>query len=465
MSNEISPIIPDEFIVKPLQSSSSYIVDARFEEVSPSTSASTYSFNTNSRLEFLINSSSEFLDFANSYLRFDLENVVLLNNESDETTKSLATGGGHSLFNEIRIESSNGAVLSRIPRYNKWYAMMSQSYPQDWVETLGGYHGDSLGNATVLHIGKDTAVSSSRKVYANVATSSSIKVCLQPALPLLTMSQYFPLSFIRGGLKIVLVLERPEFVLQSSSGIDESLNSAAYSISNPKWVCRFVQPSNDIMDKYISSFNNEGISYSFKGYNHFFNQIAAGNSSLNSFQMNANVRSADSVFTIIQTAPHETISLIDEVKQLNTCSVDSIGEFLKTNLSSYQYYSGATRFPLSRPVDMTDVSNSEALQHYLTAVNKQGTFSHSIRCDPEDWMELRSVGGETDSSKLILASKLSRHSDEYSGLDLSLIPLTLELGFDASYSRNDFEQVRYIHTWVCSTNTLTISSDGVFVRV
>jgi hypothetical protein len=113
---------------------------------------------------------------------------------------------------------------------------------------------------------------------------------------------------------------------------------------------------------------------------------------------------------------------------------------------------------------MTTLNNSEALQYYLEALGKMGSSFYSLKCAPQEWAERQTVSGGVDTTKLVIASKLGRGNDFYSGLDLSLQPLSVELTFDAVYTINAANKIRYAHSWVEHDSTLTVSSSGIIVR-
>jgi hypothetical protein len=475
----IKPVVPPEFINKPLSSSSKHILRNRFEEITPLTSATEYSYNGNSRLEFLINSSADFVDFQNSYLRFDLTTTMEFDvdaaaSPNPDATRALATGGAHSIFREIRIESSNGVILNRIDRYNKFYAMYSTGFDQDYVENVGAYYGDSIGSADVTHLTGSDNTPSAREYYAN---TNAIVVCMQPLMPLLLTGAALPVALIRGGLKIIFELERPEYILQSNAdtpSVSNTYSDITVKLDNPRYIVNFIQPSQEVMSEYLNMYNKDGLHYNYSRFHYSNQQVAAGSAALNSFQFQPSVRSAKNVFTFQQGPAQETIVPSDNVVEnddlTSTFNQDSIGTFLKANLSSYQCYSGALRFPLQRPIDTTDPSNSELFQHFRHAQGLLGTSIQNCRANVEQWMERDSLYGNTDSTKLVIANKLGRGDDSYSGLDISVVPLTVDLEYDAVFTTQDAgggdtNKIRYIHNYIEADETLSISSNGMQTRV
>lgn len=178
-----------------------------------------------------------------------------------------------------------------------------------------------------------------------------------------------------------------------------------------------------------------------------------------------NMRSGRAVYSVVQNQNAEVVSGPTDANDIQTLESDSIGTFIKANMSSYQYSSGSLRFPKNTAVDMTDPSNSEALQYFLHALGVQGSQLHSLSCHPYQWQERDTVDGNTDSSKLVLASRLGRGTDPHSGLELVNVPLDMEIGWDAVYALASVNRARYVHTWVEGDAILTIGREGIRTRL
>jgi len=154
MSIGFQTIIPSSFIPKPLQSGSQHVIRRRQAEILPVSQVS-YKHSGNDRLIFNINSSNEFLDAQNSYLKFRLHTYGIIaaavGGENpvaavDDPFLSLATGGAHALFKEVILRLQNGVEICRIQDYDKWYAMMSSvNESREHVDSFGWMYGDSVG--------------------------------------------------------------------------------------------------------------------------------------------------------------------------------------------------------------------------------------------------------------------------------------------------------------------------------
>lgn len=452
----VKPVVPTEMMVPPIVSTSKHILRNRLEAITPITSASQYSFDTNSRLEFIINSSGDMINFNRSFLRFDLACSVT---NGTANSISLATGGGHSLFSEIRVEASNGTIFQRIRGYNRFYAMYSQSFSQEYVEQTGWAYGDSVGPGDVTHL-----YGSSTDGARNYTALSSHTLCLKPLIPLFNTGMFFPVNFIRGGIRIVFELDNPEYVLSIVGDGGGDYSSAMYTISNPRYITNFIQPSEDIVQQYMNLYNSGGISIRYSDFQTFEQNVPSGSSGSFSYSVQPTVRSARNVFLIQQNLRHRTITAGSAADNASTYTADSIGTFVKANLSAYQFYSGALRFPLAQSVVTTDSVNAEPFQYFQQAIGTAGSLFATMRCNVEEWSERSSDSGNTDSTKFILAAKLGRGEDSYSGLDLGSNPLTFLLDYDDTYSVNSVSAIRYVMLWIEADATMTISTDGVLVR-
>lgn len=457
---KIMPAVPSQYVSEPLSSTSAHVLRRRYETILPKQSATSYSYNGNNRLEFLIDSNTDFWDFSNSFIKFDLTTTLSIDGSSD-ATRNLATGGAHAFFRRVYVESSNGVNIQTIERYNKLYAIHRCALPADYVENTLWGAGDSVGKGA--DYSKYGVSAQPTREY--VANTNDVVLSFQPMLPVFLTGVQVPLPFIRGGVNIYFELEDPSYVLNSETNFSSTgYTNASYTISNPRYICAFTQPSQEVMASYRRMFENGGINISYLGYRYFNEQVNAGSSGLKSYQLQTNVRSARSIYTVIQAPTAETVSAADDNVDENTFRHDSIGEFIKANLSEFQFYSGSLRFPTSRNVDMTDPSNSEALQYFLDTQDKQGSSMFQLSVLPDEWAERSTVNGNTDSRKLVIASKLARDSDSYAGLDLSNQPLNVDLNFDAVYQVNSNNAIRYIHNWIEYDSTLNISSSGLTVR-
>jgi hypothetical protein len=336
----------------------------------------------------------------------------------------------------------------------------------------------AAGEIDHITVVKNQATRETDAVRRYVANQDAIAVSFQPFAPLMNMSNWLPLFLIRGGIRVRLVMDRPEYCL----AVPEEPTGAGFAganvqIDNPRYVCTFVQPDQTLSNQYVDIYRSKGITYNYSGVRHFLDIQSGGGAATHNMQMNSNVRSARAVLGRVQNLRAETVTAatVDSGKSTYTC--DSIAQGLKSHMSQYQFASGSERFPLSRPVDMTDFSNAEAFTELervfktLGAVNVSGK-----RFKPVQWAERShfvnrfEATGATDSQRLIISADLSRDATPWAGLDLSLQPLQAELTFDAQSvitdldgSSNSANADRYFNMWLLYDQAVSISENGVLV--
>ena len=144
MSLDVQSIVPASAIVPAITSSSKHIIAHKNVEIRPTSSAPVYSRSTTNRLQFEINSMSDFIDFSQSYLRFKLT-CALNNNGADVTSKYLSEGGVHSLFRTIRVYMNGNVQVANLEDYAKYASSLSSIYhDKQFVDTHGYLYGDSV---------------------------------------------------------------------------------------------------------------------------------------------------------------------------------------------------------------------------------------------------------------------------------------------------------------------------------
>lgn len=557
----IQPVSPLGCIPPVVQSSGKHIIRSRLAEIQP-TSQTRFSYSTNSQLVFDINSPTDFADFKNSYLRFNL-NCSLTNNAVESVQKYLSEGGAHSLIKTLTIETASGTLIQRIDDYNKLYSCISQaSHSKEYVNDVLFRCGDSVdyrrqaepygqpawrpmevitsasGTATVLtgtgtkflseievgdilrlnmasvsYIVKVATVTSdtnltyltgivpagptvftsidiwrentlrgvdpARKLAANTA---DYLVVMQPMAPFLMMEEFIPLYLIRGGLKITLTLDRPEFCLcvpsepVGSGFAIPPVSSATFEgvvISNPVWCVQMLEPSQELSKVFLDMFRSEGIAYTYTGFKHYLDTCGNGLLTQNT-NINSNVRSARYIITKIQNDRANSVLSATASSGLSTYTADCIAQGLKAGLRYLQYSSGSERFPLSRPLDLQSASNSEALIHIERVFGHTGNTDVCKRFYPAEWQSVKNYIKEyesteaVDSSRLLLGADLSRDDSSWAGLDLSLSPLRAELQFTSTYLMYDKDGVsnpngstRYLHHFIAHDTCVLMSDAGI----
>ena len=298
-------------------------------------------------------------------------------------------------------------------------------------------------------------------------------ICLQPYAPFLRMHEWFPLFLVRGGLRVTLTLERPEFVLCCPA--EGTFSAAAYTIDNPVWCCSMVTPDQSLSQQYLDMYKSSGIAYNFIGYRHYLDIQSGGLGAPHVTQINANVRSARHILGRIQNLRANTVTALNVNSGRSTITCDSIAQGLKANLQEYQFQAGSERFPQARPINCTDISNSEAFSELERVMSHMGASNvFGKRFEFVQWAEVANWVNEyestqvVDSQRFIVSAELARDPTPWAGLDLSLNALQATLNFDAIYYIGDKDETspstdaadRYFHWFLGYDQSLLLSSNG-----
>ena len=556
MSIKVESHIPSSAIVPDLASSSKHVLDARMVEI-PANVNGTYSYSTNSRIEFNIASPSDFMDFLNSYIRMDVT-TDLTYEAVDAVNRYWAEGGAHAMFRSVSIETAGGVLIQKIDRYNKWVNIMSHATQSpDYVDSHLSREGDSVdmervgrglsanrpasgsafafdftGGAAAqlitgtasnfyaeLQVGDictfldlnlisavgvctsvlstltatfdglsgadatyqsmyitrpDEGVDPARKRLAN--TDNSV-VCFQLLAPFMQMQEWFPLFLLRGGLKIVLDLERPEYVIASPNAvISTGFTAANIQLSNLTYVCRMIRPDPSLANSYLASYKQNGLVYHFIGSRHQMDVISAGQTGTQNLKMSAGVRSARNILCKVQDLRAETVTAATADAGQSTFTCDSIAQGIKANLNEWQVESGSHRYPQSRPIDTTSIDNSELLAELEHCFASMGSPLAVHRFKTSEWQEVAvpykefeqgDYDGRVDSQRLIISANFSRDLSPFAGLDATLNPIMISPAFDAAYALTDMDgssnsanSALYFHSFLQYDVSFLLSEDS-----
>lgn len=408
----------------------------------------------------------------------DMTITTLTFDATGGASEQLVTGVGTAFLSDFQVgdfvymadpAGADNAIIGRV-------GSITSDTVMNLSESSGDGNVDLAATATILkRLRPGRAADAVRKLAAN---TSGFEVCIQPFAPFLMMDNWFPLFLVRGGLRITLTMDRPEFCLavpEEPAGV--GFDGASVTVSNPVWVCSMVTPDESLQQQYLDMYKGDGIVYNFLGYRHYLDIQVGGGAQTYVSQINSNVRSAKHILTRIQNLRAETVTAgtVNSGKSTYTC--DSIAQGLKAHLSQYQYKAGSERFPQARPIQMSDISNSEPFGELNRVMNDMGSVVHGKRMHPLQWQERQTYINEfeatqaADSQRLILSAELARDSKPWAGLDLSLNSLQGEFTFDAQYqitdkdgSSNAVNADRYLHHFLGYDQSLLLSDDeGVVV--
>jgi hypothetical protein len=446
-SVEVKTIRPIQSMVPMPVSTSKHILKRRSTEILPN-EQNEFTYTGNDRIIFNLSSSTELLNTLESYIKLK---VTTTGNDA----RHFDEGGVHSLFKTIELRTQNGTLIQRYERYNRWYAIKSNLYHSaDYIQYHGAAEGDSLG------VGKAT---DGRKL----AAQNDTEYCFRPAISFMEQPNYIPLMFIKQGLQLVLELDRPQFALsQGGDPADVKDDALNYTISEPRFVAMLTTPDEEIIKGYMSMFNGKGINLQLEGVRHRKTQFSGTESAGYTANLHFGVRSARKVFAVVQS------STISENSSSKSCQANnSLSTFLRTGIISYIFKTGSEEYP-NKEVNCS-IINNELMKQQLLTTNQIDKIIPSFRFTPDKLMasntiKVRNLGDDDDVDveeevvKFIMCARMERDDSPFTGTDLSLNPLDVELRFDSAANVNFGD--RNLNVFVAYDSLLSISGAGVIIR-
>lgn len=316
-----------------------------------------------------------------------------------------------------------------------------------------------------------------REMRNLVAVTDAVTLCMKPLLPVLDTGSYFPLMLLRGGLKVVLTLDDPAYVLAFEDG-PNTVSDVSYTIRNPVFVVDMVQPSEILAQQYIDAFKTDGLKFVFPAFKWNLDSGNDGSAGSYNTSIQSNVRSARYILAKINDARAETrIGAATEDPGVSTYTCDSIAQGRRAGLEEFRFVSNGESFPLNGlPLRTNDICALEVAQEVERALGLHDSGSNGKRISPNEWNNIanyirpfdRTYAAESD--RFHFGARLCKDDDNFTGLDLTLSALQCEYTFNATNDLynlvgtvNVSTQRRYIHSWICHDALLLISASGSIV--
>lgn len=305
--------------------------------------------------------------------------------------------------------------------------------------------------------------------------TDAITLCCKLNLPCLDVG-YFPTMLLRGGIKIILTLEDPAYVLAFRGQPNNVV--ADYSVYTPVMVCDFVQPSEVLIQQYIDAYKTSGLKYVFPSYKWNMDSSNNGSSGNANISINQNVRSARYILSKIQDLRAETKTAGSEDAGVSTYTCDSIAQGRHGGLTRYRYVVNGNAYPLNGlQLDVSDVAHMEALEEVDRALNLVDVPFRGRRTGLNEWANVvydKNLYDRTSiarSNRFMFGASLVKDPySDFTGADLTLSPLQVELDFGSAmpgYTLIGGTSVattpRYIHHFLAHDTLLLISADGTIV--
>lgn len=295
------------------------------------------------------------------------------------------------------------------------------------------------------------------------------------------LKQNIPLMLLKNGMEVRIELESADKVLVDLIGANRT-TAYYYKVTNPEYHCMLATPHPEQVRKFMNAYKTpRGFVLSYTGV---VTQIRAGDTSNSDrFQTNVGVRAAKRVF-LVQYDSKMAIETGTHLRQ-----VDSLSTFLRGNLSSYQFLIGSERYPLLPVVANADNSHAEVISHLRQTLyeayniyNERDQWNYEIPClynmvtTPLASWQARGVpqsfalGGTNpinDATRFVIGQTFSRDSgpdNHLAGVDISNIPLTVEINRSAAWGTNtNLQGTPYYFIVVEHDAYVTISATDVKV--
>lgn len=283
-----------------------------------------------------------------------------------------------------------------------------------------------------------------RKLVANGSTHR-----LTFALPLgsLSLEEYFPLPLIEGYGPLEIDIEFNEAQLAlvlGSTATPASGNRFGYSLKRPRFIASMVRPGK-MADGHKALWSSQGMLFPFTAWRHYENTIQSNSQDV-VLNVQSNLNSVRGVVSV-QTDQVRANSSQDVTSQ----NYKSQSTFLRENLIRYRYQNGSERYPEYSEVRMDDdVFGAQAWEQLSLTFDNKVSMYDNTSIKPSEWRGL-------NSSKFIISAPMKKHASLYSGADLSLQYLEIDLQKSAAS-----EKALAVHTWLAHDSVLMLSKkEGV----
>jgi len=291
-------------------------------------------------------------------------------------------------------------------------------------------------------------------------------ITMRPMLSFLNMREFIPLFLMSGGFTLELELNDPYRALQISDRYTASASAVLnYSLENVRYIASMVQPSQDIIQQYVSMYNGQGINYAMLQYRHV-QSVEPGASGTYSVAQNVNVRSLRFVLAIVQNLKSNSGSgQVTAVRETAIQNYDSVGTFVDGKVSSYQFTAGSDQFPQIK-VDCSDDFLTEAFAELQKTSGNIGNTLYEPRFQMDEWFK-GNPNSDTEvrdeSHKLIMSTRFDRGDGVLTGYDSSISAINMNLEFSAVHQVGGATSSRYIDCWYAHDVILSLSRNGGFV--
>jgi hypothetical protein len=286
-------------------------------------------------------------------------------------------------------------------------------------------------------------------LYTSTSARKSHRFTWRPNIGFFKQKQYWPLFLHATGIRLRIRLDpdayKCMFALNHSTTMTTRAPSWDYQLTNVKLMIPMYDFHSSINKQYISAYNSEaGLLFPFKDYTFHSQTLTNAGIGASSISMSVGVRSARTIVTRMTT--ENLFSSANIISNSNP----SLSQHPQLGLQKYQYTSGSNSYP-TREIILDDdhflenrkhleILTKKKIDKYNVAFNAAQPYNRSsglgFSLADYDKTKLNYKGagvGIADSNAGLMVAILSRERDgRFSGLDLSVQPLKLDMTFDAA---------------------------------
>lgn len=355
--------------------------------------------------------------------------------------------GGNAAAANARTELAVGDII-RIETAVLNYTARVLTIESNFQVTIEGLPAADIGANAILSlkVARKNGVLTTRY---RAGSTNAIKLKFKPFSNFFQSSKFVPLMFLKN-LQFTFELERGAlaFRLLSAPGNNASIT---YTITNPRFICSMVTPSEQVLGGMLDAYNSqEGLYFPFISFQHNLKLVPAGASG--SITIPTNCRSARAFVGAQYLSLSEAVAAGSYV-------IDTVSTTVKNLMTQFQLKIGSENYPYARAVDTDDIFNGETLSHLQKALDLHGNVLFSNSMIPSDYYSVNTVNGvANESQRFVVGVPLSRDmTSEACGVDL----INNDIIFEYTRSGNGVDC--YLRSWIIFDSALQISRASTVV--
>lgn len=339
----------------------------------------------------------------------------------------------------IRISGTvGGALTTAIVRVNGAPAANN-------TVTIDGHVAAAMTVVTRIQVAKSGSLQTPR---FRAASTAAIKLRMKPFSNFLQNAKFVPLMFLKN-LQFTFECERGPLAMRLLAAPGNNAG-ITYTITNPRFVCDLVTPSEPVLQEMLQVYNSDqGIYHPFISFQGSVRRLSAGSGSVT---IPSSVRSAKAA--ILAQYPSAC-----EVVEANSYITDTVSTSVKDLLTEVSVTIGSERFPYGRAIDTADIYNGETFAHLQKALDVHGNVTKDTSLISSDYYAINTVLGVADESRrFVVGIPLARDMVSTGcGVDLISDDVIVEM------TKSGAGIQPYLRSWLVHDSAIQISRQSTVV--